>query len=411
MNWTDKNILITGISGFVGPYLAEELLKRGSNVYGLVRKRADGSKPKNPVDRGIIGNVTLIEGDLTDITSLASALDLSAPDFVFHLASQSYVPRSFTHPLETVEINCIGTANLLEAIRIKNFNPIFVFAGSSEEYGLVFSSEKQYDEIKEKYKVIFPEPEKIPELPIKETNPLRPMSPYAVTKVLGDNLVRNYYHSYGMKTIVSRAFNHEGAGRGTMFVTSVVTSQVMKIKFGETDRIIIGNVNAFRDWSHIKDVVKGYCRLSEEGRHGDVYNQGSMRTNSVLSYILLSLEKAGWNIEKIESIKNNKVALNPTERDNSEILGIKFEKTIVDKMILDGTLEFDLKDKGIYVYTDKGKILIEFDEKRFRPAEVPILLSDTKKIQELGVIGEHSLEDIIGDQLNYFIKKGNRGML
>ena len=411
MNWTDKNILITGISGFVGPYLAEELLKRGTNVYGLVRKRADGSKPKNPVDRGIIENVTLIEGDLTDITSLASALDISAPDFVFHLASQSYVPRSFTHPLETVEINCIGTANLLEAIRIKNFNPIFVFAGSSEEYGLVFSTEKQYEEIKEKYKVIFPEPEKIPELPIKETNPLRPMSPYAVTKVLGDNLVRNYYHSYGMKTIVSRAFNHEGAGRGTMFVTSVVTSQVMKIKFGETDRIIIGNVNAFRDWSHIKDAVKGYCRLSEKGRHGDVYNQGSMRTNSVLSYILLSLEKAGWNIEKVESIKNNKVVLNPTESDYSEIFGIKFKKTIADRKILDGTLEFDLKDKGIYVYTDKGKILIEFDEKRFRPAEVPILLSDTKKIQELGVIGEHSLEDIIGDQLNYFIKKGNRGML
>lgn len=411
MNWTDKNILITGISGFVGPYLAEELLKRGTNVYGLVRKRADGSKPKNPVERGIIENVTLIEGDLTDITSLASALDISAPDFVFHLASQSYVPRSFTHPLETVEINCIGTANLLEAIRIKNFNPIFVFAGSSEEYGLVFSTEKQYDEIKEKYKVIFPEPEKIPELPIKETNPLRPMSPYAVTKVLGDNLVRNYYHSYGMKTIVSRAFNHEGAGRGAMFVTSVVTSQVMKIKFGETDRIIIGNVNAFRDWSHIKDTVKGYCRLSEKGGHGDVYNQGSMRTNSVLSYILLSLEKAGWGIEKVGSIKNNKVVLNPTERDYSEFFGIKFEKTIVDRMILDGTLEFDLKDKGIYVYTDKGKILIEFDERRFRPAEVPILLSDTKKIQELGIAGEHSLEDIISDQLNYFIKKGNREML
>lgn len=405
MKWVDKNILITGISGFVGPYLAEELLKRGTNVYGLVRKRADGSKPKNPVDRGIIENVTLIDGDLTDITSLASALDISEPDFVFHLASQSYVPRSFTHPLETVGINCMGTANLLEAIRIKNFDPIFVFAWSSEEYGLVFSTEKQYEEIKEKYKVIFPEPEKIPELPIKETNPLRPMSPYAVTKVFGDNIVRNYYHSYGMKTIVSRAFNHEGAGRGTMFVTSVVTSQVMKIKFGETDRIIIGNVNAFRDWSHVKDAVKGYCRLSEKGGHGEVYNQGSMRTNSVLSYILLSLEKAGWNIEKLDSIKNNKVVLNPTERDHSEIFGIKFEKTIADRKILDGTVEFDLKDKGIYVYTDKGKILIEFDKKRFRPAEVPILLSDTKKIQELGIAREHGLEDIISDQLNYFIKK------
>ena len=411
MNWVDKNILITGINGFVGPYLAEELLKRGTNVYGLVRKRADGSKSNNLVDRGIIGDVTLIEGDLTDITSLASALYLSEPDFIFHLASLSHVPQSFTHPLENVEINCMGTANLLEAIRIKDSDLIFVFAGSSEEYGLVFSTEKQYEEIKEKYKVIFPEPEKIPELPIKETNPLRPMSPYAVTKVLGENLVRNYYHSYGMKTIVSRAFNHEGAGRGIMFVTSAITSQVMKKKFGETDRIIIGNVNAFRDWSHVRDIVKGYCQLSEKGRHGDVYNQGSMRTNSVLSYILLSLEKAGWDIEKVESIKNNKVVRNPTERDYSELFEIKFEKTILDKMILDGTLEFDLKDKGLYVYTDKGKILIEFSEKRFRPAEVPIMLSDTKKIQELGVIGEHRLEDIIGDQLNYFIKKGNRGML
>jgi len=408
MNWRNKNVLITGISGFIGSYLAEELLKRGANVFGLIRKRADGTKPKNLVEKGIVDSIHLLEGDLTDITSLATALDKSKPDIIFHLAAQSYVARSFQNPAETQLINCLGTANLLEAIRIKNFDPIIVFAGSSEEYGLVIYSEKQYQAVKEKYATIFPEPKEIPEIPIKETNPLRPMSPYAVSKVYGDYLMRNYYHSYGLKTIVSRAFNHEGAGRGPMFVTSVITNQVMKLKFGETDKIVIGNVNAFRDWSHVKDIVNGYLLLAEKGKYGDVYNQGSMRTNSVLSYILLSLEEAGWEISKIETINGKKIVENPTELDNSEIFGVKFEKTKIDRMMLSGEIEYTVEDKGIIVYTDKGKILIEFDQKRFRPAEVPILLSDTRKIQTLGFKVNHTLRDIIKDQLSYFLKKENR---
>ena len=408
MNWQNKNVLITGISGFVGPYLAEELLKRGANVFGLIRKRADGTKPKNLVDKGIVDDVHLLEGDLTDITSLANALDESQADVIFHLAAQSYVVRSFQSPIETQQINCLGTANLLEAIRMKDLDPIIVFAGSSEEYGLVIFSEKQYQNLKERYKVIFPEPEKIPELPIKEKNPLRPMSPYAVSKVYGDYLMRNYYHSYGLKTIVSRAFNHEGAGRGLMFVTSVITNQVMKLKFGEADKIIIGNVNVFRDWSHVKDIVNGYILLAEKGKYGDVYNQGSMRTNSVLSYILLSLEEAGYEIKKIETLNGEKVIKEPTEIDNSEIFGVKFEKTKIDKMLLNGEIEYTIEDKGIIVDTDKEKILIEFDPKRFRPAEVSILMSDTTKIQELGFKVKYKIKDIIKDQLNYFSKKENR---
>jgi len=124
--------------------------------------------------------------------------------------------------------------------------------------------------------------------------------------------MRNYYHSYGIKTVVSRAFNHEGAGRGLMFVTSVITNQIMKLKFGEIAKISIGNINAFRDWSHVKDIVNGYILLAEKGGSGEVYNQGSMRTNSVLSYILLGLEEAGLNIEKIETINGEKVIKEPT---------------------------------------------------------------------------------------------------
>jgi len=404
MSWNNKNILITGADGFVGSYLAEKLIKDGSNVHGLIQRGTGDLYSKNLSDHGIENSLNLIEGDLTDITSLANALDISEPDYVFHLAAQSFVPASFQNPLGTQMINCIGTANLLDAIRVKDFNPKIVFAGSSEEYGLIITSKEQYEVATKKYKTIFPEPEKIPELPINETNPLRPMSPYATSKVYGDFLMRNYFNSFGMQTIVSRAFNHEGAGRGPMFVTSVITDQVAKIKTGETNQIKIGNLNSFKDWSHVKDIIIGYIKLALNGRSGDVYNQGAMRTNSVLSYILLSLEEAGYNIDQIETFDGNKKVFSPTLMDNSPIFGVKFAKTKVDRIMLEDGLEYTINDKGINVYTDKGKIAVNFDPDRFRPAEVPIMLADTRKIQEIGARTDHSLRDIINDQLNYFIK-------
>jgi len=406
MDWKNRNVLITGISGFVGSYLAKYLLDQGATVNGLIRRRADGTKSKNI--RDIEDSVKLIEGDMTDITSLALALDQSTPDVIFHLASQSFIPRSFTHRLETLQINTMGTANLLEAIRLKDLDPVIVFAGSSEEYGLALSSEKQYEIAKRKYGVIYPEPKKIPELPINEKNPLRPMSPYAVSKVQGEFLMRNYHYCYGMKAIVSRGFNQEGAGRGTMFVTSVITNQVMKLKLGETDKIVIGNVNVFRDWSHVMDVVSGYRLLGEKGKFGDVYNQGSTRTNSVLSYILLSLKQAGWEVEKIKTMKNDKVVEEPANKEASEMFGVKFEMTKADKLMLQDEIAFTIEDKGIWIYTNKGNIPVVFDLSRFRHADVPILIADTRKIQELGFSIQYKLEDIIRDQLNYFMNKENR---
>jgi GDPmannose 4,6-dehydratase len=182
----------------------------------------------------------------------------------------------------------------------------------------------------------------------------------------------------------------------------------MKLKFNEADKINIGNINAFRDWSHVKDIVNGYLLLAESGKSGEVYNQGSMRANSVLSYILFGLEEAGWNIEKIETFNGEKAINNPTEIDKSPIYGINFEKTKVDRMILEEGLEYAITDKGIYAHTDKGKIAIEFNPDRFRPAEVPILLADTEKIQNIGAKIEYKLNDIVKDQLNYFLKKENR---
>jgi GDPmannose 4,6-dehydratase len=400
----NKRVLITGISGFVGSRLAAHLLNEKAIVYGLVRRRADSSIPENIKYLNIDKELELLEGDIQDISSLGFALDKSRPDVIFHLAAQSFIPRSFSYPVETMQFNCVGTANLLEAVRIKGLDPVIVFAGSSEEYGLVITAQNGYEQAKQKYGVVFPEPQMIPELPISELNPLRPMSPYAVSKVYGEFLVRNYHTSYGLKTVVSRGFNHEGAGRGIIFVTSSVTSQVMKLKLGKTDRITIGNINAFRDWSHVDDIVRGYCLLSEKGRYGDVYVQGSQRTNSVLSYILLSLECAGYTVQSISTIANNKRIDDPVAVDSSEMFGLKFEKTRIDKLMLEGKLEFDTADKGILVETSRGQVLVEFDAQKFRPSEVPILLSCTEKIQGLGFKAGHSLKDIICDQLNYYME-------
>jgi GDPmannose 4,6-dehydratase len=403
MSLKNKNVFITGISGFVGPHMAKHVLDEGGNVFGLNRRRADGTIPKNIKYLGIENEINLLEGDIQDISSIASALDRSKPDIIFHFAAQSFIPRSFCSPSETMEVNCLGTSNLLEAIRSKGLDTVIVFAGSSEEYGLVIFSHSQYQQLKKKRGTIFPEPDNIPELPITETNPLRPMSPYAVSKVYGDYLMRNYHTCYGLKTIVSRGFNNEGAGRGKMFVTAVITYQVMQLKRSEIDKIVIGNVNAFRDWSHVNDIVKGYCLLAQKGKYGDVYNQGSQRTNSILSYVLLSLECAGYRIDKIQTVKGDKIIDNPTEIDNSEMFGLRFEKTKVDKLLLEDKLEFQPADLGIIAITDKEKITIEFDAERFRPAEVPILLTSTAKVQQLGFKINHSLKDIINDQLNYYL--------
>jgi len=407
LDFKGKSVLVTGASGFVGSYLVKHLLSEGAEVFGLVRRRADGAVPKNIVDRGISEEVNLVEADLDDITSLAFALDESVPDYIFHLAAQSFVHRSFTHPLETAQANCLGTANLLEAVRYKDFDPVLVFAGSSEEYGLVIASQAHLERARKKYGVVTPEPARIPELPIAETNPLRPMSPYAVSKVYGEYLARNYFHSYGMRVRLSRGFNHEGAGRGIMFVTSVIASQVQQLAAGAIQQIRIGDVNSFRDWSHVNDVVRGYCLLAHKGRDGEVYNQGSMRTHSIAGYILLALNQAGYDVERLSTVKGGKVVEDPAAPDEGEFFGIRYPKTKVDALLLAEKLHFDLADEGLVLDTAKGKVRVVFDEKRFRPADVPILLSDTRRIQQIGFEVRHPLEDVIRDQLNFYLNQKN----
>jgi GDPmannose 4,6-dehydratase len=406
--FADSRVLVTGCSGFVGPHLITRLLEMGADVYGIDRRKARTGDLLKRLGEYPQERVHIISADMIDISSIANALGKSEPNYIFHLAAQSFVPESFINPLSTVTMNTVGTANLLEAVRMKALDPRVVFAGSSEEYGLVAFSEKQWASILERHGSVFPSPETIPEVPIRETNPLRPMSPYAVSKVAGEYLMRDYCHTYGIKSVVSRAFNHEGAGRGDNFVTSVVTRQAVQTAYKEIKSMYIGDVTSFRDWSHVSDIVDGYLLLVSRGLPGEVYNQGSQRTNSVLSYILLSLEAIGLKPLSMRTLDGKVTVDNPGQLESARCFGLDMLLTQADKMLLDEELTLTIENRGLSIKTTRGNVEVLFDKDRYRPSEVPILLSETSKIRGIGFEIAHSLKDIIADQINYYLDRDRR---
>jgi GDP-4-dehydro-6-deoxy-D-mannose reductase len=240
--------LITGITGFAGSHLAEYLLAEHPDVevFGIYRWRSRMENIEH-----LRSKVTLLECDLRDYTSVHAALAASRPDYVFHLAAQSFVPSSWTAPNETLTTNVSGQTNLFEAIRALGLDPVVQLACSSEQYGLVLPDE----------------------VPIRETNPLRPLSPYAVSKVAQDYLGYQYFMSYGLKAIRTRGFNHTGPRRGHVFVTSNFCSQVAAIELGMQEPVIrVGNLDAVRDFTDVRDMVRAYWLAVTKGKPGEVYN-------------------------------------------------------------------------------------------------------------------------------------------
>jgi GDP-4-dehydro-6-deoxy-D-mannose reductase len=247
-------VLITGITGFAGSHLAEYILAEhpGAKVCGIVRWRSRMDNVK-----GILDKIELHEADLKDIVSLKKALAAIRPDKVFHLAAQSFVPTSWKLPAETFAINALGQINLFEALIDLKLNPKIQIAGSSEEYGMVRAHE----------------------VPMKETNYLRPLSPYAVSKVAQDLLGYQYHQSYGLRTVRTRGFNHTGPRRGDVFVTSNFAKQVAEIEKGLKPAVIhVGNLEAKRDFTDVRDMVRAYWLATEKSEDGDVYNIGSGKT-------------------------------------------------------------------------------------------------------------------------------------
>ena len=404
-----ERVLITGITGFVAPYIAKKLVDQNYQVTGLQSPRADFRKPKRLKEMGIVSDIDIIIGDVTDLTSILTAIQRSEPDWIFHLAAQSFVPESFRDPIRTFRVNCLGTLNILEAARLKNVNPRIIFAGSSEQYGLQFKDADHLKRMRAKYGAgIEPVPKKFPELPIDEESFFRPMSPYATSKVYGDIAFRNYHNSFGLNTVVSRAFNHEGAGRGDNFVTSAIVRQLVLMHMNELTVMKIGDVQSFRDWSHVEDIADGYLLLARKGQAGSAYNQGSRRTYSVLSYILYTISTLGYEINKVMTLKKDKIITSPLDPLELTIGNMTVESNVIDDKMFSGELEYDLTDQGLFVETNKRSFKIEFEESRYRPSDVPILLSNINKIKELGFESKRSLQDIIQDQINYYLNYENR---
>ena len=268
-------VLVTGITGFAGSHLAEYLLSEvpGVEIYGTKRWR---SRMEN-IDH-LQSQIELVECDLKDANAVRQTLAEIRPERIFHLAAQSFVPASWRAPSETLDNNIISQTNIFEAMRSLELDARIQIAGSSEEYGLVHPDE----------------------VPITESNPLRPLSPYAVSKVAQDLLGYQYFRSYGLAVVRTRGFNHTGPRRGEVFVTSNFAKQIAAIENGQQEPIIrVGNLSAQRDFTDVRDTVRAYWLALEKGTPGEVYNLASGKAVTIreLLDMLLALSKAQVEVE------------------------------------------------------------------------------------------------------------------
>ncbi len=316
--------LITGITGFAGSHLADHILKHYPEwkIYGFKRWR---SRDENIIH--LMDKVELHDVDVKDFTAVNRFIEEIKPDRIFHLAAQSFVPTSWKAPMETLNTNIAGQVNIFEAIRQHNLQDgtVVQIACSSEEYGMVHPDE----------------------VPIKETNPLRPLSPYAVSKVTQDYLGYQYHQSYGIKAIRTRTFNHTGPRRGEVFVTSNFCKQVALIEAKIQPPVIkVGNLEAKRDFTDVRDVVRAYWLAAEKCEPGEVYNIASNKAYRI--------------------------------------------QDVVDMLIKMASIKID----------------IEQDPERMRPSDVMILLGDYSKFnQRTGWKPEIPFEKTLEDTLNYWRKK------
>jgi GDP-mannose 4,6-dehydratase len=270
--------LITGIGGFVASHLADYLIERGEEVIGTCRWTEDLTRIEHIKDK-----ITLVPMDLNDYISCQKVILEYEPDYIFHLAAQSYVTDSFIYPSETIRINTIGTLNLLEAIRfvkeLNTYNPTVHVCSSSEVYGLV----KQED------------------IPIKETQAFNPANPYAVGKVGEDMIALMYWTNYKIKTIRTRMFTHTGPRRTMMSAECNFARQITLIEKGKQEPIIShGNLDSIRTWADVRDACKAYHVLVRKGKPGEAYNIGGNTTKTIgemLDY-LISLSPMKDKIKK-----------------------------------------------------------------------------------------------------------------
>jgi len=314
-----KKALITGINGQDGSYLAEFLVEKDYEVYGVLKRNSVAENQTARLD-SVFSQLNLEYADMTDMSSLIRVLNQVKPDEIYNLAAQSHVRISFDQPIYTAQVVAVGVMNLLEAVRLICPKAKIYQASSSEMFGNNIDEDGFQ----------------------RESTPMSPVSPYGCAKVFGYNLVRNYRNSYNIFASNGILFNHESPRRGTNFVTNKVAKEAVRIKMGLSKELKLGNLNAARDWGHAKDYVKCMWLMLQHKKPDDfVVSTGKSHTvQDLVNYVFNSLEIPNWE----QLIKQDKRFLRAEELDvlrgdcskAKEILSWKHEytfETMLDEMV------------------------------------------------------------------------------
>jgi GDPmannose 4,6-dehydratase len=282
----DRRALITGITGQDGSYLAELLLEKGYEVFGMTRRASTEN-----VERiaHLMDKIRLVQGDLLDPHSLVSALRTAEPHEVYNLAAQSFIPTSWNQPVLTAEFTGVGVTRMLEAIRTVDPNIRFYQASSSEMFG------------------------KVRQVPQTEETPFYPRSPYGVAKTYGHYITVNYRESFGLYAVSGILFNHESPRRGLEFVTRKISDGVARIKLGLTDELVLGNLDAERDWGFAGEYVDAMWRMLQQDEPGD-YVVATGVPHSIRNFVDLAFAHAGLDPDR--HVKTDPEFLRPAEVDH-----------------------------------------------------------------------------------------------
>ncbi|MBF8262513.1 MAG: gmd [Parachlamydiales bacterium] len=321
-----KKALITGITGQDGSYLAEFLLEKGYAVHGLVRR---SSSPNYSRIEHLRGKIKLHEGDLSDSPSIKRVIEKTNPDEVYNLAAMSHVKVSFEMPEYTADVDGVGVLRLLDAIKTHNPKIRFYQASTSELFG------------------------KVQETPQTETTPFYPRSPYGVAKLYAYWMVVNYREAYEMYACNGILFNHESPRRGETFVSRKITLAVAKIAAGKKEKLVLGNLDAQRDWGYARDFVEGMWMMLQQEKPED-FVLATGQTTTVRSFVEMAFREIG--------------------------------------------IDLDWKGKGVNEkgIAPNGRVLVEVSPQFFRPAEVSFLLGNPAKAKNiLGWTPRTSVEELV----------------
>jgi GDPmannose 4,6-dehydratase len=343
-----KTALITGITGQDGAYLADLLLQKGYNVHGIKRRSSLINTDRIDhlfFDRSLGDRFHLHYGDLTDSSSLLRISQITQPDEIYNLAAQSHVQVSFETPEYTANSDGIGVLRILEAIRILGLQKKTKFyqASTSELYGLV------------------------QEIPQKETTPFYPRSPYGVAKLYGYWITVNYREAYQMYAVNGILFNHESPLRGESFVTRKITIGAAQIALGKDEMLLLGNLDAQRDWGHAKDYVEGMWLMMQREKPED-FVLATGKTTTVRDFVRLAFAEAGIELEFLGTGMH--------------------EKAYVTKC-----------NNPLYQLPE-GKQVVAIHPRYFRPAEVDLLIGDATKAQQLlGWKPKYDLQQLVSEMM------------